>query len=447
MGSAPSVKNLWHVPGKWYFSLYNWTDEVRKQMPYLPKTVEIRDATFREADDQMGVYLSIEDKVKMALKVSEIGIKELDIGGPNRFPHQAAACKAIRKAYDEAGIDKSITRISGRYFGVAKDHKREIDAIIGAGATDVRLCIMAPTIVGVQEFEAQLLRIKEAVDYCHNKYGATITVGMDDSTRNDIEVNKQVSYATVEAGADKAWFADTHGVALPNAMRYLAMEIKKIIGDMPLACHEHDQHGMGTATALGAVEGGTNEPDCTWNGYGDQAGNGCLEEVVCNLEFMYGVKTGIKLEKLTEVSMMFEKMCGVEAQRHKAYTGKDAFTFMAHNRSTPTGMILAGVPIDEIEDRMAKLMPERDRLNPALLGRRDIFAWGYYGSRQERMIGAKLESMGLKYTKKDVTKIHDALVEEVERQLALNKELIAKKKKAYLTDEEFEKLVKKIIRT
>lgn len=445
MGSLPSTETPWHVPGKWWMSCHNWATEVRKQMPNLPERVEIRDATFREADDQMGVYLSIDDKVKLALKVSEIGIRELDIGGPTRLPHQAAVCKAIRKAYDEAGIHKSTTRISGRYFGVAKDHRHEIDAIIGSGATDVRLCIMSPTIVGVKEFDAQLPRIREAVEYCHKQYDATITVGIDDATRTDMEHIETVYKAIVEAGADKAWFADTHGVAIPNAQRYLAMEIKKIVGDMPLACHIHDQHGMGVASTLGAVEGGTNEPDCTWNGYGDQAGNACLEELVCNLEMLYGVNTGIKLERLTEVSEMVEKMCGVETQRHKAYTGKDAFAFMAHNQATATGMMLAGVPREEIPERLAKVMPERERLNPAVLGRKAEFAWGYYGSRRERVIEAKLASMGLRYASDDIRKIQDALVAEVDTQVALNKELMAKKRRAYLTDEEFERLVREIM--
>ena len=80
----------------------------------------------------MGLYLTIEDRVKLALAVAEAGIKELDCGGPKLLPHQGVACRAIRNAYDEAGIDKTITRISCRYFGVARNHREEIDAIIAA---------------------------------------------------------------------------------------------------------------------------------------------------------------------------------------------------------------------------------------------------------------------------------------------------------------------------
>jgi 2-isopropylmalate synthase len=440
----------WYVPGKWSVSNYNWADGVRKQMPNLPKKIEIRDVTLREVDDQMGLYLTLEDKVKLALKASEVGVKELDIGGPNLLPHQGEVCRAVGKAFDKAGIDKSVTRISARYFGLAKDYKHEIDVIMGAGATDVRSVMMSPNITGVKKFEDQLARLPEGVEYCHKKYGATITVGMDETSRTPEEYVHKAYKTIVEAGADKAWFSDTNGVAIPSAQRYLATVIREIIGkDMPLACHIHNHSGMAVATTLAAIEGGVNEPDLTWNGYGDQAGFACLEEVVCNLEALYGVQTGIKLEKLTEVSEMVEKMCGMETQKHKAYSGKDAFAFMINNWNTPIGMMLTGVPKEEIEKIIAdrKKLGEIEPFNPEVLGRKMVFAWGSYGSRQERVVKAKLETMGLKYTAEDIKKILDALVAEVDRQVALNKELMAKKTRGYLPDEEFEKLVRKIIRS
>jgi isopropylmalate/homocitrate/citramalate synthase len=449
MSKKGSNEKPWIVPGKWHMSPYNWEEDVRKQMPNLPEKVEIRDVTFRECDDQMGLYLTIEDRVKLALAVAEAGIKELDVGGPKLLPHQGEACRAIRDAYDEAGIDKNVTRISARYFGVARDHREEIDAIMAAGATDVRCTIMSPTIVGDKELNAQLARIPEAVKYCHDQYGATITVGMDDTSGTPKEYIRKAYTVLAECGVDKAWFSDTLALATPSAQRYLAMEIRKYIGkDMPLACHIHNYHGMGTATTLGAIEGGTTEPDCTWNAYGDQAGNACLEEVVCNLESLYGVKTGVKLEKLTEISEMVERMCGVETQYHKAFTGKGAFAFMSYEWATPLGMVLAGVPKDEIEKRIEerkKIRGEGGRFNPELLGRKADFCWGSYGSRQARVVKAKLEMEGVQYKEEDIQKILDALVIDVDRQVAINKELMSKKLPAYLTDEEFMDLARRII--
>jgi isopropylmalate/homocitrate/citramalate synthase len=138
----------------------------------------------------------------------------------------------------------------------------------------------------------------------------------------------------------------------------------------------------------------------------------------------------------------------METQKHKAYSGKDAFAYMINHWDTPIGLMLSGVPKGEIEKIIAdrKQVGEKEPFNPAVLGRKLVFCWGSYGSRQERVVKAKLETMGLKYTAEDIKRILDSIVAEVDKQVALNKELMAKKKNGYLTDEEFEKLARKIIR-
>ena len=93
-----------------------------------------------------------------------------------------------------------LKRISAKYFGLAKDHKHEIDVIMRAGATDVRFVIMSPTISGIKGFDEQLVRIPEAVDYCHKKYGATMTIGMDETSRIPMEYVVKAYKAIVAAG-------------------------------------------------------------------------------------------------------------------------------------------------------------------------------------------------------------------------------------------------------
>ena len=73
----------WDIEGKWSISHFGWSDEVRKTMPLLPKKVGIRDVTFREGDDCVGYLVSVEDKLEMLRLAVEMGIQEIDIGGPS----------------------------------------------------------------------------------------------------------------------------------------------------------------------------------------------------------------------------------------------------------------------------------------------------------------------------------------------------------------------------
>ena len=441
-------KKPWAVPGKWSVGVHNFAEEVRKQMPNLPKKVEIRDVTIREADDQMGLYLTCADKVKLALKSSACGVKELDIGGPNLAPHQGEACRAIRDAFDKVGIDKTVTRISGRFFGMAKDIPQQIDGVMAAGCTDVRMTIMSPTITGFDAYYEQIKKIPIAAEYAHKKYGATMTCGVDETSRTPIEYLVPAYEMIKNSGVDKAWFADTNGVAIPAAQKYLASEIRKMIGpDMPLATHIHNHGGMASATCLAAVEGGVTEPDVTWNGYGDQAGFACLEEVVCDLEAYYDVRTGIDITKLTEVSEWLEQACGMETQRHKAFSGKDAFAYMINHWDAPIGLMLSGVAKSEIAQviEARNKVGQKEPYNPEVLGRKYIWAWGCYASRQVRVVKAKLDLMGLTCTDEQAQQLLDQVIAKVDEQVTLNKKLMAQKKPGYVTDEEFEQMVHKML--
>ena len=434
----------WFVPGKWNVSPYNWAEDVREEMPNLPRKVDIRDVTLREGEDQMGFYMTTEQKVEFALRVAEIGMPEIEIGGPSIKPHQAESCKAIRKAYDEFGIK---TDILGRYFGDAKDHKHEIDLIMKAGATVVRCTVIDGVLWEDKEmWEKELNKLPEAVEYIHKEYGAEFSTGIDDCTRAKIERVRNVYKFIKEIGPDKVWFADTHSAAIPSTVRYLASEIKKIIGDLPLECHMHNQAGLAVANTLAAIEGGASRPDCVWNGYGDGAGNACLEEVALDLETLYGVKTGLQLDKIYGVSNWLEKTCGIQLQPHKAYTGKNAFVdseySSTHPDTNPIGLLLLGVPKEEIPARMAAqkdLLSRQEVFNPEVLGKKKDGVWGPIETRQEKVIKAKLELMGLKHSDKDVDQVIKALDK------AVNKENLIKRKKGYLITEEFEELVRKTI--
>lgn len=108
-------------------------------------------------------------------------------------------------------------------------------------------------------------------------------------------------------------------------MRYLSEEVKGVVGDIPVLVHCHNDFGMATANTIGAILGGTEGCDVTVNGIGGRAGNASLEEVVFSLEMLCGVKTGIDMTKLYELSKFVEKVTGVKCQPHKAIVRKNSF--------------------------------------------------------------------------------------------------------------------------
>ena len=68
-----------YMPNKWCVSEFCFHEEVRKAMR-LPSKFHIRDSTIREGDEQPGCYMPPENKVRIAQKAFEAGIREIDIG-------------------------------------------------------------------------------------------------------------------------------------------------------------------------------------------------------------------------------------------------------------------------------------------------------------------------------------------------------------------------------
>ena len=61
------------------------------------KKVGIRDVTFREGDDCVGYRVSVEHKLETLRLAVEMGVEEIDIGGPSMYVHQYEFGKAVTK--------------------------------------------------------------------------------------------------------------------------------------------------------------------------------------------------------------------------------------------------------------------------------------------------------------------------------------------------------------
>ena len=78
--------------GRWWVSPYNFVPDVRDNL-LLPPSVQIHDATLRDGEQTPGVVFSVEDKIAIASKLSEMqeeavvkkGYTKLRTKSMNRF--------------------------------------------------------------------------------------------------------------------------------------------------------------------------------------------------------------------------------------------------------------------------------------------------------------------------------------------------------------------------
>lgn len=118
-----------------------------------------------------------------------------------------------------------------------------------------------------------------------------------------------------KAGTQELNLADTTGMANPIQVKRLVSKVKDALPDAVLSLHLHDTRGLGMANMIAGYEAGVRIFDASAGGLGGcpfvkgAAGNVPTEDAVHMFESM-GIKTGIDLRKLCEVTDQYERILG-----------------------------------------------------------------------------------------------------------------------------------------
>jgi homocitrate synthase NifV len=222
-----------------------------------------------------------------------------------------------------------------------------------------------------------LARIEELVPLARSG-GKQVAFCLEDGSRTPLDRIVRMFRAAQDAGADYAVLADTVGVLTPFATFDLFQALGREIR-IPLGAHFHDDLGLALANTLAALQGGARVAHVTVNGVGERAGNACLEELAVALEVKYGVRLGLDLSGLADLSALVHRASGTEAPAHKAVTGKWCFTH-------ESGIHVAGVLASQ---ETYQAYP------PALVGRSHQIVFGKHSGAHSVAYLASRSGIGL----------------------------------------------------
>jgi methanogen homocitrate synthase len=112
-----------------YVSSFNDEPEVKEQITISP-LLSLVDCTLRDGEQQAGVAFTKEDKVRIARKLDEIGIPEIEAGMPAiSVEDREAICEMV-----QAGLKARITAL-------ARPSKDDIDMVADCGVWCATLSI------------------------------------------------------------------------------------------------------------------------------------------------------------------------------------------------------------------------------------------------------------------------------------------------------------------
>ncbi len=302
--------------------------------------IAIYDTTLRDGMQGQGMSLSVEEKVRVARVLDELGIPFVEAGFPASNPKEAelfARLEGERLQADVCAFGMTRRR------GIRADEDAALRVLADSFAP---VCTLVGKSWGLHvekvlrvDREENLAMIAESIAFLVEQ-GKRVHYDAEhffDGWRDDPDYALACVRAAAEAGAENVALCDTNGGSLPHQIAE-AVRAARATG-ATLGIHCHNDAECGVANSLAAVAEGAVLVQGTMNGYGERCGNANLTSIVPSLQLKLGHECLPSLEGWTEAAHYLDELLNLTPDPDRPYVGKNAF---AHKG----GMHVAGVNAD-----------------------------------------------------------------------------------------------------
>ena len=309
-----------------------------------PDRVELYDTTLRDGSQQVGLDLTVADKLRVATVLDSLGVDVIEGGWPGSNPKDAeffarAKSMELRNAQLAAF---GATRLPRR--GV--DDDASLAALLDAQTPIVTLVGKAWTLHVDEALrttrEENLAMVGESVAFMAAA-GRRVVFDAEhffDGYQADRGYALAVLAAAIEGGADTLALCDTNGGTLPDDVAEIMAEVGKQVaadcaaaGRAPVRIggHFHDDSACAVANSLVSVAAGGLHVQGAANGYGERCGNADLFSVIAGLELKRGhelLPPG-RLAALASTARTIADVANLPFDARQPYVGGSAFATKA----------------------------------------------------------------------------------------------------------------------
>src|SRR5256714_9414378 len=293
--------------------------------------VLVFDTTLRDGEQSRGCSMNMQEKLRMALQLQQLGVDIIEAGFPVASEGDFAAVKLLAENVRE-------TRIAALARCKNEDIARAWEALQWAASPRIHLVLATSDIhlavkLKITRDDA-LQQAREAVAFARSLCG-DVEFSPEDATRSDVDFLCAVLEAVIEAGATTINIPDTVGYTIPSEFGSLIQTIRQRVRGVEkavISAHCHNDLGLAVANSLAALDAGARQVECTINGIGERAGNAALEEVIMAMHVRSDrlpYKTGVRTEELYRSSQLLSEITDVSVQPNKAIVGRNAFAHEA----------------------------------------------------------------------------------------------------------------------
>jgi len=303
------------------------------------------DTTLRDGTQREGLSVSIEDKLRIARRLDQLGIPFIEGGWPGANPKDVQFFWQLQE--DPLKQAEIVAFCSTRRPNTTAADEPMLQAILAAGTRWVTIFgkswDLHVTASLKTTLEENLAMIRDTIEYLRSQ-GRRVIYDAEhwfDGYKHNPDYALQTLEAAIASGAEWLVLCDTNGGTLPHEISQIVQDVVKVTGDWGLGTrknfsqfpipqigiHTHNDSDMAVANALAAVMAGTKMVQGTINGYGERCGNANLCSLIPNLQLKLGYSciTEDQLTQLTEASRFVSEVVNLAPDEHAPFVGRSAF--------------------------------------------------------------------------------------------------------------------------
>jgi len=301
-----------------------------------PPKVEIYDTTLRDGSQQVGLDLTVADKLRVAVVLDNLGVDVIEGGWPGSNPKDAEFFTRVKS------LEFKNAQLAA--FGATRLPRRGVDddanlAALLAAETPIVTLVGKAWTLHVDEAlrttrEENLAMVAESVAFMAAA-GRRVVFDAEhffDGYRADRGYALEVLAAAAQAGADTLALCDTNGGTLPDDVAAIVAEVAAGVGrQVRIGGHFHNDSACAVANSVVAVAAGGMHIQGAANGYGERCGNADLFSVIADLELKRGhelLPPG-RLAALASTARTIADVANLPFDSRQPYVGPSAFATKA----------------------------------------------------------------------------------------------------------------------
>jgi 2-isopropylmalate synthase len=294
------------------------------------KQISVYDTTLRDGMQGEDISFSVEDKLRVARTLDELGFHYIEGGWPGSNPRDMeffSRARSLHLRNAKLAAFGSTCRANKR-----ANNDPNIAALCEAETPVVTIfgkswLLHVHDALHISE-EQNIEIIADSVSYLKSR-GREVIYDAEhffDGYKHNASYAQKTVESAARAGADMIVLCDTNGGTLPDEVERIVADVRQCLGEA-VGIHTHNDGELAVANTLAAVRSGAVHVQGTMNGYGERCGNANLCSIIPNLQLKMGYRCidPSQLARLADVANSVSDLANLSPRKHLPFVGASAF--------------------------------------------------------------------------------------------------------------------------